>query len=278
MKILKRALEKKLTKKELNLLKTSFDIVGNIAIIEIPDELEKKEKIIGNTLLKLLKNVKTVLKKVGYRYGNYRKQKLKLVAGENTKITIHHESNSRFKLNVETCYFSPRMSNERLRITKQVKPEERILVMFSGIAPYPIVIARNTKVKEIIGVELNPEAHKYALENVKLNKREDIIKLFKGDVKKIVPKLEKFNRILMPAPKNAGDFLNTALKAAKKDTIIHFYFFGTEKELKSYKDKIKQECLKANMICRILNCVKVGQHKPRNYRWCIDFKIATLIS
>ncbi|MBI4919257.1 class I SAM-dependent methyltransferase family protein [archaeon] len=271
---LRQALREKLNQKELESLRSGFDVVGDIAIIEVPEELEKKEKIIASTVLELLKNVKTVLKKSGHRYGKYRRQKLIFLAGENKKVTIHKESNSRIKLNVETCYFSLRMGSERLRITKLVKPDERVLVMFSGIAPYPIVIARNTKVREIISVELNPEAHKYALENVKLNKVQDRVKLFRGDVKKIVPKLGKFDRILMPAPQNADLFLSTALKASKKNTTIHFYFFSTIEELKKFKDKIKSACKKAKKTCRILKTVKAGQHKPRSFRWCIDFKVS----
>lgn len=270
---LKEALKQKLTEEELSHLISSFDSVGDIVIIEIPQVLEKKEKIIAETLLELLKNFKTVLKKSGIRYGKYRRQKLIYLAGENKKVTIHKESNSRLKLNVETCYFSPRLSNERLRIAKIVKPKEKILVMFSGIAPYPIVIARNTGASDITGVELNPEAHKYALENLKLNKAENKIKLYKGDVKKIVPKLGKFDRILMPAPKNADLFLGTAIKASKKGTIIHLYCFATEEETKNYAELIKKECTKLKKKCKIQNTIKAGVHKPRVYRWCIEFKV-----
>jgi len=41
---LRQALEKKLTKKEREKLISSYDVLGSIAIIEIPPELEKKEK------------------------------------------------------------------------------------------------------------------------------------------------------------------------------------------------------------------------------------------
>ena len=86
-------------------------------------------------------------------------------------------------MNVEKVYFSPRLSEERKRIFQQVKNNETILVMFSGIAVYPIVISKNTKAKAIVGIEINPIAHKYALENLKLNKISNV-KLFLDDVKK----------------------------------------------------------------------------------------------
>jgi len=188
-------------------------------------------------------------------------------------IFLEDVKDAGIKVDVEKCYFSPRLSNERLRITKQIKPKEKVLVMFSGVAPYPIVIARNTKIKKIICVELNPIAHKFALENLKLNKVEDAINLYKGNVAEVVPKLGKFDRILMPLPKSADHFLPTALKASKKDTKIHFYCFSSEEDLKYFKDLIKKECSKARKKCRILRAVKAGSHKPRVYRYCIDFKV-----
>jgi tRNA (guanine37-N1)-methyltransferase len=164
---LRQALKGKLSKKELNILKTAFDVVGEIAILEIDPELGKKEKIIAQTLLEMQKNIKTVVKKVGIHSGKFRLQKLKIIAGKRKKETIHKENMIRLKLNAEKVYFSPRMATERKRIMEQIKPGEEILIMFSGCAPYPCVLAKNTKAKEIYGIEINPAAHKYALENVK---------------------------------------------------------------------------------------------------------------
>jgi len=81
-------------------------------------------------------------------------------------------------------------------VAKQVKKNERILVMFSGIAPYPVVFAKNTEAKKIVGVEWNPTAHKFAEKNIIINKVQDKVEVIKGDVRKIVPKLKKFDRIV----------------------------------------------------------------------------------
>ena len=270
---LKQALEKKLTKKELENVVTSYDIIGSIAVIEIPPALKKKEKIIGNTLLGLHKSIKTVLKKAGIHQGKYRRQKLGALAGKRTKIAEYKENNARFKLDIEKIYFSPRSSTERKRIYEMVKSGEEVLVMFSGCAPLPIVISKNTKAKEIVGIELNPIAHKFAVENIELNKLRNVT-LFKGDVRKIIPKLKKkFDRILMPLPKDAETFLDTAFKAGKKGTIIHLYQFAHTDEFSNLKKKIKEICKEKKKKCRILKIVKCGAYSPRVYRVCIDFRI-----
>ncbi|MBW2976289.1 hypothetical protein KY347_02475 [Candidatus Woesearchaeota archaeon] len=186
---LKDFLGKKLTKKELSLIPSSYDIVGSILIFsDFPRELVKKEKLIGEALLGQHKQIKSVFKKTESYSGKYRTPKLKLLAGENNKETIYKENNIRLKLNVEKVYFSPRLSEERKRITQQVKENEDILVMFSGCAPYPCVISKNTRAREIFGIETNPLGHKYGMENLKLNRIHNVV-LINGDVRKVMPHL-----------------------------------------------------------------------------------------
>ncbi len=264
---LKELLKNKLSEEEIP---RSFDIVGNIAIFsKLPNEL-KKQKLIADALLKLNKSIKTVLLKTKSFSGRYRLPKFKILAGKKTKETFYKENNCQFKLNLEKCYFSQRLANERLRIARQVKFNETILVMFSGISVYSIVISRNSKAKEIYCIEINPTAHKYALENLKLNKINNI-KLFKGDVKKILPKIKlKFDRIVMPAPKNAEEYLSLIKNKIKKRTIIHFYDFSQENEFPQASiDKIKKVFKKI----KILKSVKCGAYSPYTYRICIDFQV-----
>ena len=145
-------------------------------------------------------------------------------------------------------------------------------VMFSGIAPYPLVISKNTDAKMIYGIEMNPFAHEYAEENLILNKV-DNIKLFLGDVNYVLPKINrKFDRILMPLPKGAGAFLDIALSKIKKNGIIHFYDFLDKKDIPGLAvEKIKKVCYGKKF--KILNVVKCGQYSPGKYRVCVDFRI-----
>ncbi len=272
---LKQVLKGRLTDKEITHLITSFDIIGNIAIIEIPEELKSKHRIIANAVLESNKNIQTVLKKADIHKGEFRVQKLSYLVGKRTKETIHKENNVQLKLNVEKVYFTPRLSTERKRIYQLVRPGEEVLVMFSGVAPFCIVIAKNSKPRIVYGIEINPNAHKYALENVKLNKLVDKIRLYKGDVRKVVPNLKKrFDRILMPLPKTGQDFLDIALKASKKGTIIHFYDFSQEKDFPEQSiSKIESACKKAKKRFKVLHSTKCGAYAPYVYRVCIDFQI-----
>lgn len=271
---LKELLKKKLTPKQLNLVPSSFDMVGDLAIFsDIPKELKNKEKLIAEALLKLNKHIRVILKKTKKYSGKFRTPKLKIIAGEKRKETELKENKVRLKLNPEKAYFSVRLATERNRINQLIKPKESVLVMFSGVGVYPANISKNTEAKEIYSIEINPGAVEYQRENIFLNKLNNI-KLFKGDVKVVVPKLKKrFDRILMPLPRGGEDYLGVALRATKKGSVIHFYDFLHEDEFDKAKEKIQKACQKAKKKYKILNLVKCGQFGPGIYRICVDFNL-----
>ncbi len=270
---LKKTIAAHFTKKELERLKTAFDHIGTIAIVEIDKELVPKAKYLGEALLQLVPSVKTVLKKEGSHEGEFRTQHMRFLAGVDTRETMHRENGVSIWLDVENVYFSPRLSTERKRILQLVKPGEIILVMFSGCAPYPCVLAKNTSAKEIYGVELNPVGHQYGLKNIATNKLKNVF-LFNGDVRTVVPQLgKKFDRILMPLPKSSEEFLDVALVVAKKGTIVHCYDFLHEDHFQDAVVKIEKACAVAGKKCKILGIFKCGQHKPRAFRICVDFEV-----
>ena len=149
----------------------AFEVIGDIAIIEINPELDKYSKQIGEALLKTNKSIKTVLKKSGIHHGEFRTQDLIYVAGENKKETQYTENGIKLKINPMAVYFSARLSTERANLMDKLKPDKRVLVMFSGIGPYTFVaMKKQPDIKNITSIEINPKGHKYALENLNLNK------------------------------------------------------------------------------------------------------------
>lgn len=273
---LKEALREQLTPAERAKLKTAFDIVGSIAILEIDRLLQKKEKIIAKTLLDIHPSIKTVVKKAGGHEGEYRLQKYIILAGKRTKETTHKENGIVLKLNIEKTYFSPRLAHERMRIAEMVMPGEKVLVMFSGIAPYPCVIAKHSPATDIYAIEKNPGAHTYALKNIKINKFPHI-RLFRGDARRVVSRLKTtFDRIIMPLPKGAEQYLDVALRVAHTGSVIHYYDFildGEEDHLVQQLDTIFKALGVKYTVINILRC---GQSKPHEFRVCVDILIKAL--
>jgi len=251
----------------------SYDILGNIAIVKFPRNTNKKEKLAtANKLLKINKSLTTVLEKTQKFKGRLRTLKTNYIAGIKTKEALYKENSCVFRFNVETCYFSPRLAGERIELANQIKKNESVLVLFGGVAPFAIVIAKLKNPKKVVSIELGKSCNKYALENVKRNKVQ--VKIMQGDVKRVLPRLrEKFSRIIMARPNLKDTFLKESLLAAKKGTIIHYYGFCQESDLEKLKEQVENECEKAKRKIKILKIKKAGDIAPYKYRYRIDFKV-----
>ncbi len=282
----KEALLKKLSEREVEDLNKSFEIIGDIGILEINSEkIEYDTEKIAEAFLESQKNVNIVLNKIGDIQDIFRVGKYEIIGKRNIHRdfsfikreyrpkeeteTIHTENGYRLKLDPTKVYFSSKLGFERMRIKNLVKDNEKILVLFAGIGPFPLCLAKYRNV-DIKSVEINPEAVKYFRENIQINRLKGNIEIFEGDARDVMKDMdERFDRIIMPAPKDAPDFLEDALKLAKKGTIVHLYSFASEEEFRS-KTIEKQIKSKAEVI--ILNSRICGNIGIRQHRVVVDFQ------
>jgi tRNA (guanine37-N1)-methyltransferase len=264
-------LEEELTPEEIEEVKTSFDTIGDIVILEIPDNLEPKKNIIGKAALDFTKRKSIYMKKSAV-HGTIRIRDLELIAGEDNPITIHKEHGTRLKLNVKEVYFSPRLATERKRVSDSVNDGENILDMFCGIGPFPIVIARNNDVN-ITGVDINENAIKYFDENISLNKVKNVEAIC-GDAREISKSFKmKYDRIIMNLPGLAYDFLDVAMNLIEDGGIINYYEFsdGYEQGQKRLIDAASKE----DKNVEIINTRKVKSTSPGEWHVAIDAKITS---
>jgi len=206
----------------------SYDTIGDIIVMKIPEELEDYKKQVGSAYIETYPYIKTVLNQTGPIKNEYRTRPLELVAGEDKKTTIYKEFDCTFKVDLEKAYFSPRLSNERGRIMELVEDGERILNMFAGIGTFSILIARHKKA-EVYSVEKNPAAYDLMIKNTQMNKLKGEVIPVLEDAKNFI-KEDYFDRILMPLPEKASEFLETAIDNTKNGGIIHYHDFCREFE------------------------------------------------
>jgi tRNA (guanine37-N1)-methyltransferase len=231
-----------LTKEEMEQVVTSFDVIGDLVIAEIPHELDSKEKQIAHAILKVHRNCKVVAKKIGAMSGEFRTRPLKVIAGEARTETMYKEHGAKMLIDPSKAYFSVRLATERKRIADLVKPREHVLALFAGVGPFPLVISKTQPECEIVAIELNPEAVNYMEKNIALNKSKNI-KPILGDAREIVLKHYQnwADRVIMPLPHTAQDFLDVAFAGARNNCIVHFYGFSSEKDVEhAFEDKIQE--------------------------------------
>jgi tRNA (guanine37-N1)-methyltransferase len=225
---LKEILSELLSPEDQACIYNSYDIVGDIAIIRLTEASQRYSQAIAESILRIHKNVKTVLAQASPVCGAFRLRKLEFIAGENKTSTVHKESGCSFSVDVRECYFSPRLSYERMRIAKQVENEETIVNMFAGVGCFSIVIAKHSNADKIYSIDINPVAFQNMQENVRLNGAYDRVVPMLGDAKDIIKKrlYHVADRVLMPLPEKAYEYLPHALLALKKaGGWIYYYEF-----------------------------------------------------
>ena len=266
-----------LTGEESKLIVKSFDVVGDIAIIKVPNELLNLRFKIGKELVRELKNVKAVFRQASKISGDYRLRKLEWLAGEKRTLTIYREHGCVYRVDVEKTYFSPRLSNERLRIAKLVCGGETVVNMFAGVGPYSILIAKMHPNVRVYSIDLNPYAVKLHVENCRLNKVEDRVEVIYGDAEDILRRRlsGSANRVLMPLPEKAIKYLDAALKGLKNRGILHVYLHVpyVERELEALNKACQLvtrevERLKAKVLEVKAN--RVREVKTRTLQICVD--------
>jgi tRNA (guanine37-N1)-methyltransferase len=272
---IKELMQEKVPPEILAKIKNAYDRIGTIAIIEIDEQQRIYEEQIAQAILIAHPSIKTVLRKDSEHQGEFRTQKMKHLAGEKTTVTTHNESAIKLDVDVQDVYFSPRLSSERLRIAKLVQNQEQILVLFSGCAPYVCILAKHSPAKHIDGVELNPVGHEFAVRNIQKNHIKNAT-VYNCDAQTFVAqqKLEKgYDRILMPLPKTAGEFLESVIgriQANATEFWIHFYDFLHEDEFDKAVDKIRTVAKAHQFQVSNISIHTCGCQGVRTYRICVD--------
>lgn len=202
----------------------SYDLIGDIAIIKIPEDLlDERRFILGEEMVRRHSYIKAVYRQAGPVEGVFRVRRLEHLAGEKRTLTLYKEYGHRFLVDVARVYFSPRLSYERRRIASMVSPGEKAVNMFAGVGTFTIHMARAGAT--IHSIDINPYAVDLHLINNGLNRVEDRIYTYLGDAREICMRegLAGIDRVVMPLPELALDYLPTALDIAGEGAWIHIY-------------------------------------------------------
>ena len=141
---------------------------------------------VAKQIMAIHKGVKTVFSQTSPVRGDHRVRELTLLAGENKTVTKYKEAGCIFAVDIEKCYFSPRLKHERLRIASQVSPNETVVNMFAGVGCFSIIIAKTVPETKVYSIDINPTAYQFMVENVRINRVFGRVQPMLGDSKEIV--------------------------------------------------------------------------------------------
>ena len=262
----------------LDSLPRALDTVGDIAIIEIPPELNAHAKLIGEAILKTHRNMRTVLAKAGAVSGTYRLRELAVIAGEPKTTAIHKEHGCAYQVDAAKAYFSPRLSYEHNRVASLVQTGEIVVDLFAGVGPFAVLIAKKAPSAKVYAVDINPDAVELLKRNIRLNRVENRVFPILGDARQIVEHklLGVADRVIMNLPEKAIEFVDAACKAVKPvGGMVHFYWFirlpdSAENMQSRFSEAVKKAGRKVD---KFLLAKTVRETAPYEWQVVIDAKI-----
>jgi len=256
----------------------AIDFIGDIAVIEIPLELEPYKQDIGEAILKAHKRVKTVLSKWGAVSGVYRLRNFEVISGEPQTLTVHGEYGCVFHVDLAKVYFSPRLSYEHARIASLAQEGETVVDMFAGVGPFSILIAKNHTDTHVYAIDVNPEAYIFLKKNVAVNRVVDKVTPISGDTRQVINErlAGVADRVIMNLPEKAIEYVDVACKALKPEGgTIHYYEFVNQPEpMEAAKSRLAEAIKHAKReLHKILHARIVRGVAPFTYQVVVDAKI-----
>ena len=209
----------------------------------------------------------------------------------------------RMVIDLDACFFSPRLASERQRLCQAVQPDERVLVAFAGCGPEVLQLLSHTEAKEVVAVELNAAAVRClrrSLEMMQFSSSDGTdygrVSVFEGDLRELARTLpqQHYHRILAPRPKNPGDgdvdlgdggaeFLDVLLPLLQDKGVCHWYDFAADWELPSCDRTTKalqDACHRHHRTCQVERVAAANRRTiaERQYRVVADFRVTGCLS
>jgi tRNA (guanine37-N1)-methyltransferase len=243
-------------------LSDRFDIIGTVAVLFLPPVLSEYKPAIVHAILSRRKNIKTILNKTSRLESCNRTASFEILAGQST-ITVHHEYDFTYKLDVGTVFFNPRLASERKRVTSQVQSGERILIPCCGVGPF--VVPAAARGAEIIAVEQNPEACRWLEENLTMNKVEERVTIIGGDAfdTSLIPNYP-FDRAIIPTPYGMDAIFEVIEPRVKRRGMVHFYTFRNRDQADALITEFEEKGFE------VVTRRRCGNVAPAVSRWVYD--------
>lgn len=259
---LKEQLKGIISEEHLGRLSNRYHVIGDVAIVSIPPELEGCKKDIASAIISRQRNIKTVLNKTTKLQGEKRVAVYDVLAGGGT-VTLHREFGFSYNLDVAKVFFNSHLSYERNRIASRVQPGENVIVPFCGVGPFVVPLA--ARGAKMFALEMNPDACRWLAENVRLNGVEDNVVIIRGDAFSASRVLKmQFDRAVVPTPYSMDHILESIMPLVKSGGAVHFYTFKKQRQIEGLIAKYR------NMGFQIELYRQCGNVAPGVSRWVFD--------
>jgi tRNA (guanine37-N1)-methyltransferase len=247
----------------------SLERLGDIVIVDEDDDERARE--IADAVMASDVPCETVLNRASPIEGELRVRRWDVLAGTDTE-TVHREYGHEFLLDVAEVYFSPRLATERHRVVEQAEPGETAIDMFAGVGPYAVPLA--SRGADVVACDLNERAVDYLRENAARNGVADRVTAIAGDVREIGDEhAGAADRLVMNLPHSADAFLDTAVRLAGDDCVIHYYDIQHEDDPFGPGTRAIREAAGEGYAVAVETERVVRSYAPHEYNVCLDVRL-----
>jgi len=217
----------KVPEEVLAALPRSYQIVGDLALVHLPEESLHYGEVIGEALARVAK-VRAVYA-VSLTEGEFRVRRISKLWGEGGAETVHTEYGVRIYVDLSRSYFNPTLSYEHWKLSEEVRDGERVLDLFSGVGGFSLHIAFK-RYANCVAVDSNPYAIAALVRSMTLNR-------LKGRVVPVISRVEdvegllprgSFSRVILDLPHRSLEYLELAAGFVERGGYIHLYVLGSE--------------------------------------------------
>ena len=253
-------------------LPSSFDVVGDIALIKLPEELRPHRTGIGSAILRWNPKIRVVLEDRGVAT-EHRVRQVEVLAGERRTTTVHVEHGLRYRVDLARAYFSPRLASERKRIVDSTRDGEIVADPFAGVGPYAVLIARRARPRRVYAADVNPVAVDLLRANVAAN-RADRVDVREGDAGKVLRDIAPVDRVILDLPHSALEFLPDALAALGPSGTVHLYGIVERAEATAREDAVRAIARTTGFRVTNLTRRAVREYSPTRFQAAFDITVA----
>ena len=204
------------------LLPRSFDVVGDIVLIRLPDELALYGAEIGEALLSFVPAARVVGRDLGV-HGPARLRRLERIAGTGEWRTRHRENGIDFEVDVERAYFSPRLAHEHERVAANVGPGEKVLDLCCGVGPFALSIARAGKADHVTAVDSNPAAIELLEQTRARYPFGRVVTPVLAPLESFLPRAPIVGRTILNLPHEGIKYLPSVARTVAPGGSLHYY-------------------------------------------------------
>jgi tRNA (guanine37-N1)-methyltransferase len=261
----------------------TYERLGDIVILDEDDPERAREA--AAAVMDSSLPAKTVVNRASKVKGETRVRDWDVLAGDGTE-TVHREYGCEFRVDIARVYFSPRLATERHRVVKQVAADERVFDMFAGVGPFVIPAAKRGAT--CVGVDLNPHAVRYLRENARRNGVEDRVTAIEGDVRDVVSDssgagasdggregyADWASRVVMNLPHSADAFLDTAVRLAGDDCVLHYYDIQHEADPFGPGERAIRAAAEPAYDVSVETRHEVRSYAPHELNVCLDVRLS----